>query len=274
MYLLEDSDVKAYLEQIKSHCLFEHLNSADSIKLFMRHYIYFIWSYTDQVKRLQSNVSGEKFSIVWTPNDLNRDLVAFVNHLVLNIESTPEFKNKSHFVKFMECMDAVGADTVPILNSFLPYIGDDVANAYGLKETDEGAHGGLGQDYFNEIEHLCDDESIITMLASLIIVFRFGIYETMIRFQDSMTSLKALDTITPAFGLFWKYSWCTIGYANCERIDKMEELLSSLTDTNEKRVLAKNAAITTADAILGLVDGINGEIIVSWLDKEGAMKNA
>ena len=111
-------------DKLKNHELYESLKSIDDIKIFMETHVYAVWDFMSLLKALQNLLTCTK--IPWTPN-LDSKSARLINQIIVDEESDLNYNGepKSHFEMYLEAMEEIQANTLPI-NNFIT----------GIKEID------------------------------------------------------------------------------------------------------------------------------------------
>lgn len=101
-------------EQLLQHSVYRYMNSPDHIRIFMKHHAFAVWDFMSLLKSLQKHLSS--VTVPWIPCK-NADYARFINEIVIGEETDEDGEGGyiSHFELYLEAMEEVGADTVPIL---------------------------------------------------------------------------------------------------------------------------------------------------------------
>ena len=115
-------------DKLKNHELYESLKSIDDIKVFMESHVYAVWDFMSLLKALQNLLTCTK--IPWTPN-LDSKSARLINQIIVDEESDLNYNGepKSHFEMYLEAMEEIQANTLPI-NNFIT----------GIKEIDNAVN--------------------------------------------------------------------------------------------------------------------------------------
>ena len=107
-------------DKLKNHELYESLKSIDDIKVFMESHVYAVWDFMSLLKALQNLLTCTK--IPWTPN-LDSKSARLINQIIVDEESDLNYDGepKSHFEMYLEAMEEIQANTLPI-NNFITSI--------------------------------------------------------------------------------------------------------------------------------------------------------
>tara|TARA_B110001452_G_scaffold104320_1_gene86490 strand:+ start:55 stop:873 length:819 start_codon:yes stop_codon:yes gene_type:complete len=117
-------EIQPLREKLKKHELYESLKSIEDIKKFMESHVYAVWDFMSLLKALQNLLTCTK--IPWTPN-LDSKSARLINQIIVDEESDLNYNGdpKSHFEMYLEAMEEIQANTLPI-NHFIS----------GIKEQD------------------------------------------------------------------------------------------------------------------------------------------
>ena len=118
-FKLDQSDVQVDFlrEQLRNHPLYYAINSKRKLRIFMEHHIYAVWDFMSLIKAMQNHIAPT--TVPWTPPK-NSLFANYINQLVLEEESdralSKDINNTalSHFESYINAMQEVGADTLPI----------------------------------------------------------------------------------------------------------------------------------------------------------------
>ncbi len=115
--------------QLLEHPMYKEVNTAEKVKVFMKHHVFAVWDFMSLLKRLQRSVTS--VSVPWFPYDKPL-FTRLINEIVVAEESDIDGKGgyKSHFELYLDAMTEVGADLIPI-NSFL----NDLKNGKSVSEA-------------------------------------------------------------------------------------------------------------------------------------------
>jgi hypothetical protein len=99
------------------HPVYDAVDSIDRLRDFMQLHVFAVWDFMSLVKRLQSEVTGQR--LPWMP-PTSAQIARFANEVVLGEESDlgPDKKPTSHFQLYLHAMDEIGADT-RVVRSFM-----------------------------------------------------------------------------------------------------------------------------------------------------------
>lgn len=95
------------------HPLYSALNTADRLRIFMKHHVFAVWDFFTLLKRLQSEVTT--VTLPWRPAG-HADHGRFILEIVLAEETDEDIGGGyiSHFELYRRAMDELGADAAPI----------------------------------------------------------------------------------------------------------------------------------------------------------------
>jgi hypothetical protein len=97
-------------EQLSNHKLYQAIQSAKHVQLFMEHHVYAVWDFMSLLKSLQVDLTCVQ--IPWRPIG-NANTRFLINEIVCGEESDIDSKGNriSHFEMYLNAMKEVGADT-------------------------------------------------------------------------------------------------------------------------------------------------------------------
>jgi len=100
-------------QELKSHRLYEQLESIDDIKIFTQDHVFAVWDFMSLLKALQIELTC--VSIPWIPRKKGK-LTQFINEIALAEESDVDLsgESKSHFEMYLDAMGHMGSDTQKI----------------------------------------------------------------------------------------------------------------------------------------------------------------
>jgi pyrroloquinoline quinone (PQQ) biosynthesis protein C len=108
-----DSELSALRQQLFQHPLYQSVQTADNLRLFMREHVFAVWDFMSLLKRLQQMVTC--CTTPWFPPE---DAMSsrFINEIVLGEECDEDGRGgyASHYELYLQAMEEVGADIVPI----------------------------------------------------------------------------------------------------------------------------------------------------------------
>ena len=107
-------------EELLAHPLYNTLQSAEDLKVFMESHVIAVWDFMSLLKALQIHLSCVR--LPWIPKG-DRHSRRLINQIVLEEESDLDFDGKpsSHFEMYVDAMHAFGASTDRI-NAFISYL--------------------------------------------------------------------------------------------------------------------------------------------------------
>ena len=112
------------IENIKQaqYSLYQHpvikggyINNIRELRIFMEHHVFAVWDFMSLIKSMQHEICPS--TNVWIPTPYAEDGTArLVNDIVMAEESdeTPDGRYLPHYNMYIEAMNEVGADTLPI----------------------------------------------------------------------------------------------------------------------------------------------------------------
>ncbi|EQC52039.1 DUF3050 domain-containing protein [Bacteriovorax sp. DB6_IX] len=103
-------------EDLQNHPVYQAIKTREHVKEFMKWHVFAVWDFMSLLKGLQREVTCVE--LPWKPSPYPKDLVRFVNEIVLGEESDIDGKGgyTDHFTMYLEAMKEVGADIYPIQN--------------------------------------------------------------------------------------------------------------------------------------------------------------
>ena len=103
-------EIESLRQELKSHRLYEQLETIDDIKIFTQDHVFAVWDFMSLLKALQIELTC--VSIPWVPRKKGK-LTQFINEIALAEESDVDLsgESKSHFEMYLEAMSRMGSDT-------------------------------------------------------------------------------------------------------------------------------------------------------------------
>lgn len=114
--------LNAHRAQLLSHPMYSQIQSIEDLQGFMEEHVFAVWDFMSLLKTLQQTLTCVE--VPWAPkgSPLTR---RFINEIVLGEESDMDSTGKvqSHFEMYLEAMQQIGANTLPIyqLTEWLSY---------------------------------------------------------------------------------------------------------------------------------------------------------
>lgn len=117
--------------RLNNHRLYQHLNSIEDVRVFMKSHVFAVWDFMSLLKALQSTLTT--LSVPWTPSN-DPALTRFVNEIVFAEESDLNEigEPKSHFEMYLDAMRQIGANTEEI-DTFIRLIREEMDINKALK---------------------------------------------------------------------------------------------------------------------------------------------
>lgn len=108
------SQIQNLKSQLTSHSIYLNLKTVEDLKIFMSFHVFAVWDFMSLLKDLQQEITS--ISLPWSPSSYPKDLVRFINEIVLGEESDEDGKGGycDHFTLYLRAMEEVGADTSKI----------------------------------------------------------------------------------------------------------------------------------------------------------------
>jgi hypothetical protein len=131
----EISDLR---QQLVEHPLYAQIQTLEDFQYFMEQHIFAVWDFMSLLKALQRGLTCVE--VPWSPKG-SPETRKFINEIVLGEESDIDADGKvaSHFEMYLEAMQQIGANTLPIyqLTEWISY-GKSVKEAlYQLNINEE-----------------------------------------------------------------------------------------------------------------------------------------
>ena len=106
-------EISSLRQELKSHRLYEQLETIDDIKIFTQDHVFAVWDFMSLLKALQIELTC--VSIPWVPRKKGK-LTQFINEIALAEESDVDLsgESKSHFEMYLDAMGRMGSDTQKI----------------------------------------------------------------------------------------------------------------------------------------------------------------
>ena len=106
-------EIESLRQELKSHRLYEQLETIDDIKIFTQDHVFAVWDFMSLLKALQIELTC--VSIPWVPRKKGK-LTQFINEIALAEESDVDLsgESKSHFEMYLDAMGLMGSDTQKI----------------------------------------------------------------------------------------------------------------------------------------------------------------
>ena len=114
--------LSAQRTKLLAHPMYAQIHSSTDFQVFMEQHIFAVWDFMSLLKALQRNLTCVE--VPWSPkgSPITR---RFINEIVLGEESDLDKDGKvlSHFEMYLEAMQQIGANTLPIhqLTEWLSY---------------------------------------------------------------------------------------------------------------------------------------------------------
>jgi hypothetical protein len=106
-------EMHALRQRLIQHPMYDAVQTAANLRLFMREHVFAVWDFMSLLKRLQQLVTC--CDVPWLP-PADAVVCRFINEIVLGEECDQDGCGgfASHFDLYLQAMDEVGADALPI----------------------------------------------------------------------------------------------------------------------------------------------------------------
>ena len=107
------ADIQPLRDTLVNHPVYAKIQTIDHLRTFMEHHVYAVWDFMSLLKALQRNLTC--IDIPWVPKG-SANTRYLINEIVLGEESDVDEQGNriSHFELYLNAMEQVGANTVPI----------------------------------------------------------------------------------------------------------------------------------------------------------------
>lgn len=115
------NEIHTQHDLLKSHSMYNKVKTIEDLQHFMQTHVFAVWDFMSLLKRLQREITC--VDLPWKPSAYPKDLVRFINEIVLGEESDVDnFGNYcDHFSLYLKSMNEVGANTDGIYNLLEDY---------------------------------------------------------------------------------------------------------------------------------------------------------
>ena len=102
--------------ELKAHELYQTIRDLDDLRIFMKWHVFAVWDFMSLLKSMQREVTC--VDVPWKPSKYSKDLVRFINEIVLGEESDKDLNGQynDHFSMYIEAMNDIGAKTTEFDN--------------------------------------------------------------------------------------------------------------------------------------------------------------
>ena len=102
-------------QELTEHPIYKSLNTKENLKIFMEHHVFAVWDFMTILKALQIKLTCT--TIPWRPSHYPKEVVRFINSIVLDEESDLDHNGQAndHFSMYVQAMSEVKADVKPVL---------------------------------------------------------------------------------------------------------------------------------------------------------------
>ena len=107
--------ILAYKEQLLQHSLYNEIKTVEDLNCFLEHHVFAVWDFMSLLKALQAKLTCT--TTPWIPVG-NPEIRYLINEIVVAEETDVDQNGnrKSHYELYLDAMEALGADTLPIQN--------------------------------------------------------------------------------------------------------------------------------------------------------------
>jgi len=107
---LIQKEITSLREELKSHRLYQQLQTIEDIKIFTQDHVFAVWDFMSLLKTLQRELTC--VSVPWVPRKKGK-LTQFINEITLAEESDVDLsgESKSHFEMYLDAMRHMGSET-------------------------------------------------------------------------------------------------------------------------------------------------------------------
>jgi len=119
-------------EDLIGHRIYRDIETADDVRIFMKHHVFAVWDFFSLLKRLQREVTC--VTTPWLPRPY-AEHGRFVMEIVLSEESDEDLGGgyTSHFELYRRAMDECGADARPI-DAFVARVAEGIEPVRALQD--------------------------------------------------------------------------------------------------------------------------------------------
>ena len=107
--------ILAYKEQFLQHSLYNEIKTVEDLNCFLEHHVFAVWDFMSLLKALQAKLTCT--TTPWLPVG-NPEIRYLINEIVVAEETDVDQNGnrKSHYELYLDAMEALGADILPIQN--------------------------------------------------------------------------------------------------------------------------------------------------------------
>ena len=132
------AEISGLRQQLVDHPLYAQIQTLEDFQSFMEQHIFAVWDFMSLLKALQRGLTCVE--LPWSPKG-NPETRRFINEIVLGEESDTDADGKvsSHFEMYLEAMQQIGANTLPIhqLTEWISYGKTVEESLYQLEMNEE-----------------------------------------------------------------------------------------------------------------------------------------
>lgn len=99
---------------LQNHKIYSSIQNREDLQTFMKWHAFAVWDFMSLLKSLQNEITCTK--VPWRPSAYPKDLVRFINEIVVGEESDSDGNGAyiDHFTMYLNAMNEIGAQTNPV----------------------------------------------------------------------------------------------------------------------------------------------------------------